>query len=250
MGQLENKVIFITGAFGQAGQSAVKMFLNRGATVIANDYLEIGLFPEMRMLQEQFGPRRFLFIQADMFDETEVMAAMAQIERHFGRLDGTYHTAYATVEKPVLELSLAEWETTVKGTMTSTFLVCKYALPLMIRSGGGVILNTSSIQGERPHHGNPAYGAAKAGVNQFTRIVAMDYAAQGIRANVLVPGDFKTAEENRKLSEETRQYLRDNTLLRRSGSPDEISEVAAFLLSDASSYVTASLYTVDGGYRL
>ncbi len=100
--QLAKKVILITGACGQAGQSAVKMFLKKGATVIANDYLAIELFPELLCVQEEYGPQRFLFIQADMTEEAQVKAVISQIDQHFNRLDGSYHNVYTSVEKSTL----------------------------------------------------------------------------------------------------------------------------------------------------
>ncbi|MBP1988682.1 SDR family NAD(P)-dependent oxidoreductase [Paenibacillus eucommiae] len=248
--QLDRKVILVTGAFGQAGQSAVGMFLEKGAFVLATDYLDMNQSPKMMELQEQYGGERLQYIKADIFEENQVQAVMAEVERHFGRLDGTYHTVYGCVEKSALELSIEEWESTLKGTLTSTFLVCKYALPIMIRSGGGSLVNMSSVLAFHPNPTSLAYGTAKAGINQFTRILAATYAKQGIRANVIVPGDFKTEENWDIMSEKTKEIIRSITLLGRSGKPSEINEMAAFLLSDAASYVTGALFTIDGGYKI
>jgi len=248
LGQLAGKVILITGAFGQAGQSAVRMFLQRGAIVVANDFVPVEQFPDMAKLQKQYGPERLMFVQADMNVEEQVEAVVDVIDRQYGRLDGSYHNAYTCVEKPIREMTLAEWESTVKGTLTSTFLLCKAVLPLMIRSGGGSIVNTSSVRGHVLHPGSPAYAAAKAGVNQFTRVLAVEHAHEGIRANVVVPGDFKSEQEYMLLSDADKRMIAGSALMARTGKPDEINEVAAFLLSDAAAYVTASLYAVDGGF--
>lgn len=228
----------------------MKLFLKKGAVAVASDCAAIERYPDMAKLEAEYGPDRFLFVRADLGDEAQTQAAIAAIDSRYGRLDGSCHNVYASVEKPVLELDLSEWESTVRGTLTSTFLVCKCVLPLMIRSGGGAILNTSSVRGHIPEKGCPAYAAAKAGVNQFTRVLAKEYADRGIRANVLVPGDFKSERELGLLSDTDRKHIAASTLLRRSGTPDEINEVAAFLLSDAAAYVTASLYSVDGGFGL
>jgi len=250
MRQLENKVILVTGAFGQAGQSAVSLFLEKGAYVAATDRWESEKFPNLTGLKEQYGEDRLIYVQADIFEESEVQRVIAETDKHFGRLDGTYHTVYGSVEKPALELTLEEWDFTINGTLTSTFLVNKYALPVMIRSGGGSIVNVSSVLAFRPQASSLAYGTAKAGINHFTRIIAASYAKQGIRANSIVPGDFKSEEGWNSLPESVKQDIRDSTLLGRSGTPVEINEMAAFLLSDASSYITASLFTVDGGYKI
>ncbi|GAA3402599.1 SDR family NAD(P)-dependent oxidoreductase [Paenibacillus hodogayensis] len=247
---LQEKTILITGALGQLGRSAVPMFLGLGANVMASDVVPIEQAPRVAALKEQYGEDRFRFIQSDAADENQVKALMEETERSFGRLDGLYCNAYKNVWKPILQLSLEEWEETMTGTLTSTFLCCKYALPLMIRSGGGSIVNTSSVLSHIPKSGCASYGAAKAGVNQLTRVIAKDYADSNIRANALLPGDFKSDERLASMSDAQRESIGKETLLGRSGRADEINQVAAFLLSDAASYVTGSLYTVDGGFHL
>jgi len=249
MKPLQDKVIWITGALGMLGRSAVAMFLDRGAVIFANDRKPLEEAPDIVRLQEQYGEERLQYLQADLTEESQVIAAVKTLERSFERLDGSYHTVYANVWKPALELSLEEWEYTVRGTLTSTFLVCKHAIPLMIRSGGGSIVNTSSILSQIVSPGCLAYGAAKAAVNQLTRVIAADYAECGIRANVLVPGDFRSQELLSKQSDREKESIRRHTWLGRSGSAEEINEAACFLLSDASSYVTGALFTVDGGFH-
>jgi NAD(P)-dependent dehydrogenase (short-subunit alcohol dehydrogenase family) len=249
MNMLSNKVVLITGGLGALGRSAVRMFLARGAVVFACDRHPLEKFPDIEALRAQYGEQRFAYMQADLCLEDQVMSVIAEIERCFGRLDGTYHNVYTNVWKPALELSLSEWEDSIRGTLTSTFLVNKYALPLMIQSGGGSIVNTSSVLGQIVSKGCLAYGAGKAAIHQFTRVLAADYAEYGIRANVLVPGDFRSDEDLPRQSDKEKEAIRNNAWLGRSGSADEINEVAAFLLSDASSYVTGSLYTADGGFH-
>lgn len=249
MNMLHNKVLLVTGGLGALGRSAVQMFLARGAVVFACDRHPLERFPDIEALQSQYGEQRFAYKQADLCDEKQVMSVMSDIESSFGRLDGTYHNVYTNVWKPALELSLTEWEDSIRGTLTSTFLVNKYALPLMIKSGGGSIVNTSSILGQIVSKGCLAYGAGKAAMNQFTRVLAADYAEYGIRANVLVPGDFKSVEALQRSSDKEKEAKHKNVWLGRSGSADEINEVAAFLLSDASSYITGSLYAADGGFH-
>ncbi|MNI12226.1 Glucose 1-dehydrogenase 2 [compost metagenome] len=226
------------------------MFLERGAILFGCDRHPIESVPEIEKWRQQYGEQRFIYKQADACNEEQVMSMMAEIEHSFGRLDGTYHNVYKNIEKPAIELSLAEWEESIRGTLTSTFLVCKYALPLMIRSGGGSIVNMSSVLGQLPINGCLAYGTAKAGIIQLTKVLALDYAKHGIRANTVVPGDFRSNEAYERQSEQEKEAMRKNAFLGRSGKADEINEVVAFLLSDASSYVTGSSYNVDGGFHL
>lgn len=249
MSMLQNKVVLITGGLGALGRSATRMFLARGAAVFVCDRVSLAVYPDIEALEEQYGEKRFAYMQADLCDEQQVMAVLSEVERRFSRLDGTYHNVLTNVWKPALELTLTEWEDTIRGTLTSTFLVNKYALSLMIRSGGGSIVNTSSILGEIVAEGCLAYGAGKAAINHFTKVLAADYAKYGIRANVIVPGDFRAKEDFVRQSEKEKEAIRSKTWLGRSGSADEINEMAAFLLSDASSYITGSLYRVDGGFH-
>ena len=246
---LQKKVLLITGSLGSLGRSAVQMFLERGASLFCCDRLSVNEYPDIERLGKEYGEQRVVFHQADASEENEVIALIAALDSHYGRLDGVYHNVYTSVWKPAAELSLQEWESTIKGTMTSTFLISKYALPLMIRSGGGSIVNTSSVLGQILSPECSPYGTAKAGINHFTRAVAQDYGRYGIRANVLVPGDFNSREGLTRQSEKEKAAILRNTWMGRSGTVEEVNEVAAFLLSDASSYVTGALYNVDGGFH-
>ncbi|WP_282943107.1 SDR family NAD(P)-dependent oxidoreductase [Paenibacillus sp. RC67] len=251
MAQLSGKVILVTGALGKLGLSAFNLFLERGARVVATDLAS----PEEASLKLEHTAAsarktEWMYMKSDARDEEQVTSVLECIRQRWGRLDGLYHNAYTQISKPAMELTSVEWNAVLSGTLTSTFLVNKYALPLMIESGGGVILNTSSVLSQKVKPACLAYGAAKAGVNQMTRVLAADYANSGIRANVLLPGDIKTEEALRQLSPAFKQAVAAQTPLGRSGTPEEVSELAAFLLSDASSYITGALITIDGGFAL
>ncbi|MBP1994555.1 SDR family NAD(P)-dependent oxidoreductase [Paenibacillus eucommiae] len=246
--QLQDKVILITGALGAAGRAAIELFLDKGALVAASDIKTVEHFPDLEDLQKQYGSNRLIYVEADFMKEDQVKAVMAQINKYFGRLNGSYHNVYINAWGDIANLSLEEWEASITGTLTSTFLVCKYAAELMIASGGGSIVNVSSILGGKiAMSHNAGYGAAKAGVEHLTRIIAVEYAEHGIRANAVVPGDFKNEQVYATMSQEHFDTMKKTTLIGRSGTPNEINEVAAFLLSDAASYVTGSMYPVNGG---
>lgn len=249
--QLKDKVILLTGAAGQLGQGAVRLFLERGAIVVGTDIISIDQSEKLANLQKEYGSERFYFMQSDSSEEKQVKSAFAEVKKRFGKLDGVFHNAYRQAVQPMVDLPLEEWDAAMKGSLTSTFLMNKYAVAEMIKQGhGGSIVNTSSVLSHIPKLQNAAYGAAKAGINQFTRVVALENSEHKIRANVLVPGDFKSEENLSRLDPEALKNHNNNFLLNRTGSPEDMAEMAAFLLSDAACYVTGSLMTVDGGYSL
>lgn len=244
---LQDKVIIVTGALGKIGFASVRMFLARGARVIANDWVPADGHPRMAELQRQYDEERLLFVQADASDEDQVVSMFRKIRERFDRLDGSFHNAYMQKRMPVAAYTLEEWNKVIHGTLNSTFLICKHAIPLMMDSGGGSVVNTSSVLGTKPRAGDGAYGAAKAGINFITQVIAAENAEHGIRANVIVPGDIK---EPKPITPDKAEEMRRVTWMRRSGTPDEVSELASFLLSDASSYITGSLYSIDGGFHI
>ena len=242
---LDGKVVLITGGLGTIGFAAVTMFAARGARIVVNDITPAESHPGMAELQRRLAPDRLLFVEGDVSRERDVEEMYARIGDRFGSLDGTFHNAYTQIRLRVADYTFEQWRSVVNGTLDSTFLVCRGAIPLLAASGGGSMVNTSSVLGLRPRELDGAYGTAKAGVNHLTQVLAAENAHLGIRANAIVPGDIK---EPTVSSGGTPRQPR--AWLGRSGTPDEVSELASFLLSDASSYVTGSLYAVDGGFQV
>lgn len=249
--QLRQKAILVTGALGALGQAAVRLFLERGASIVACDLKPIEEAEDIGELQTRYGSDRLAYLQADVTREDDLERLESWVEAQWGRLDGVYHNAYTNKTARIANQPLTEWEDTLRGTLTSSFLVCRCASRLMgPDGGGGSVVLTSSILGRVPVVENAAYSAAKAGVEQLVRVAAVELAPQGIRVNAIVPGDFKAESFLAQAGERFKETMRRLTLAGRSGYPNEINEVAAFLLSDAASYVTGAHYPVTGGFEL
>jgi NAD(P)-dependent dehydrogenase (short-subunit alcohol dehydrogenase family) len=149
--------------------------------------------------------------------------------------------------RTVVDLTLAEWHDLLALNLTSTFLMCRQVIPVMIAGGGGAIVNVSSGAGVRGMHANPGYVAAKAGVVGLTRALAIDHAADGVRGNAVAPGPVRTPLMRRTRTPEEIADLGHVSLLGRIAEPSELADVIVWLASDAASYVQGQTIEVDGG---
>lgn len=186
---------------------------------------------------------------ADVADASAVEAAVAELADALGGLDGLITAAAVDCAwAPTAEMDLGEWDRTIATNLSGAFYCCRYALPHLVAAGAGAIVNITSVAGERAWAEDVAYNASKAGVELLTRTIAVEYAAQGVRANCLSPGaiDGGMTDEVRDPAE--RERLRAQHPLGRFGSPEEVAEAAVWLLSDAASFTTGATLRVDGGF--
>ena len=240
MADFTDKTVLVTGSRGRLGAAAAALLASLGATVVGADLPEALDIPATAPVVDE--------VPCDLTIENEVAALAHHVASWHDRLDGILHTTYAQAEAELAELSLADWNRVVAGCLTSGFLVCKHLVPLLARSGGALV-TTSSVLGREPTRANGAYGAAKAGLAQLTRVAAVEYAAAGVRCVVLEPGDFKTRREVDEMSASQRSTIERATLAGRSATPDEVARVAAFLLSDDAGYVNGVVVAADGGFH-
>ena len=247
MGQLDGQVAIVTAGGGGIGQETAWLLAERGAQVIATDIDEAGLSETAGVGR---GGDRLRTVVADATTEAGASAAVEAAKGAFGKV-----TALANVVggsrpgKTILEMDLAEWERWVSLNLTSTFLMCKAAIPAMAEAGGGAIVNVSSGAALTGMMNNPAYVAAKGGVIALTRSLAIDHGAQGIRANCVTPGAILTPLMKRNRPPEFVDFMANMTLVGRIGMPHDIAATIAFLMSTDGEFINGEVINVAGGRK-
>ena len=250
MGRLDGKVALITGAGGGQGRAAALMFAKEGARVVISDVKVEGGNETVQMVRAAGGQAEF--IASDVSKAAQVEAAVQCAVRHYGALHIMYNNAAVLHRKdaPVTTLDEQIWHQVLDINLKGVFLGCKFAVPAIIAAGGGSIINTSSLAGLLGVGNVHAYTAAKGGVISLTRAVAMSYAKDKVRCNVICPGAVDTPmmahvlhSENRRL----REGFERGHPIGRVGTPEDIAAMALYLASDESSWVTGSVFTIDGG---
>ena len=248
MDELKDKVAIVTGASSGIGRATVELFAREGAVVIAADVTD----DAGRKLADALAGagHTCTYVHADMAHEADVQAMVYLALSQYGRLDVLFNNAGIEGDfAPAAEMSLDTWERTIAVNLRGVFLGTKYGVEAMLRSGGGSIVNNASVAGLVGFAGGAAYCASKGGVVQLTRAVALDYATQGIRVNCLCPGVIDTPMVERALSMPgVREQIEGAEPIGRLGRPEEVAELALFLASDRSSFLTGAVIPVDGGY--
>jgi NAD(P)-dependent dehydrogenase (short-subunit alcohol dehydrogenase family) len=246
------KVAFVTGAGGGIGRAAALAFARAGASVVVADVSEKENQQTACMIEEQGG--RMLAVRCDVTRDEDVKAALDNSVATFGRLDFAFNNAGIEPSKPAptADYDLDEWERIIAVDLRGVFLCMKYEIPLMLRSGGGAIVNTSSGAGVIGIKGSPAYTAAKHGVIGLTRAAALDYASQNIRINAVCPGYIETPMMDRFTggTAEGRAKVISEEPIGRMGRPEEIASAVLWLCSDASGFVLGSAMVIDGGQTI
>lgn len=242
IGLLEGKVAVITGAGTGIGKTTTQVFVREGAKVLAVDYS--GAEQE---LPAEFGPA-VVALRVDLRNETEIEAMFVRAVEVFGRVDAVINVAGTPGGRRGPEVSSEEFEQLTAVNLRALLLCNKHAVRTMVPTGGGAIVNISSVASlNGDERISPVYSAAKAGVNAITKSFAVQYGAQGIRANVVAPG-FTLSAKNLVAPSDVITERSAKAALRRAGQPEEQSEVIAFLASDRASFVSGAIIPVDGGW--
>ncbi|NWG75302.1 MAG: SDR family oxidoreductase, partial [Rubrivivax sp.] len=238
-----------TGGSDGIGAVAGRVFAQEGARVILVARNEEKGEKIATSIRDEGGDA--YFIKADISQVNDVRQLMEQTLRHYGELHVLYNNAAIFLpmeDGPITDLKEEVWERVLAINLTGTFLCTKYAIPHIIRAGGGSIISTSSTGGILGL-GNTAYGASKAGVINLMKNVAIHYASQKIRANTIIPSITETPMVLELFSDPmVRQQWEAATPIGRFGKPEEVARLALYLASDDSGYVTGTEFLIDGGF--
>ncbi|MCI0879724.1 MAG: glucose 1-dehydrogenase [Chloroflexi bacterium] len=245
--RLENKVALISGGARGMGAVEARIFVNEGAKVVIGDILE----DEGRRTEAQINESggECIFVRLDVTSEASWQQAVAATVARFGKLDVLVNNAGIFRTEGVLETSEELWDQVMEINAKGVFLGTKHAIPEMRKAGGGSIVNISSVAGLTGGPGSAAYRASKGAVRLFTKATAIQYAADGIRANSVHPGIIETdmTTPNLLVDETARQRSAARHPLGRVGQPQDVAYGVLYLASDESSFVTGSELVIDGG---
>lgn len=248
MGRLDGKVAVITGAASGMGRATAVRFAGEGAAVVIADLNEDGGAAAVRECKENGG--RAVFQKTDITSEEAIKAMIDRAVKEFGRLDITYNNAGLGGALGSIEhITVEDWDRTQAILLRGVFLGIKHSIAEMRKVGGGSIISTASVAGLAGGNGPHSYSAAKAGVVNLTRSVALEVAKDKIRVNCICPGGINTPifniiSEDREMME---RLLARMHPLRRAGHPEDIANMALFLASDESEWITGTAMLVDGG---
>jgi len=241
---LDGKVALITGGARGQGAAEARLFADLGARVAVSDVLE----EEGRVVAKELGDAG-LGVPLDVTDEAAWEEGVAAVVERFGRLDVLINNAGVALFAPMVQTTLEDYRRVIDINQVGVFLGMKAAVPAMSQSGGGSIVNISSIEGLIGTPGLIAYGASKFAVRGMTKVAALELAPYGIRVNSIHPGAIETPmlEDPVLVALDGVKILLDRTAMGRIGQSEEVARMAAFLASDASSYSTGAEFVVDGG---
>ena len=244
---LENQVAIVTGASQGIGAACAERLSQDGAAVALWDVDDARGAALANSLTER--GRRAIYQHCNVASKAEVDAALAATLASFGRVDALINNAGIFKAANFLDITEADWDAVIDVNLKGAFLVGQAVARAMVSTGGGAIVNMSSVNGVMAIPSIASYNASKGGVNQLTRVMALALADHQIRVNAVGPGTIATElAKNAVLgSDDAKARIMSRTPMKRLGEPSEIADVCAFLVSSASSYMTGEIVYIDGG---
>ena len=237
---LKNKKILITGASGGIGKSLVKKFNDFGCTIVATGTNE----EKLKNLKEKFP--NILIERFKLDDHNKIENFIESVNEKLGGLDILINNAGITLDNLSIRLTEENWKKVLDINLTSTFLMCKYAIKKMLKKKYGRIINITSIVGHTGNLGQANYAASKAGIVAFSKTLAIEYAKKNININCVSPGFIKT-DMTDKIDEEFKKILISKIPSGDLGTGEDVSNCVAFLASDMANYINGETIHVNGG---
>ena len=237
---LKNKKVLITGATGGIGNSLVEKFNNFGSKIIATGTNET----KLDNLKKQYSNIEVLKFKLD--EHSKIEKFIDEVDTKFDGLEVLINNAGITLDNLSIRLTEENWKKVLDINLTSTFLMCKYAIKKMLKRKSGKIINITSIVGHTGNLGQSNYSASKAGIVAFSKSLAIEYARKNININCVSPGFIKT-DMTEKINEEFKKNLINKIPSGTLGSGEDVSNCVAFLASDMANYINGDTIHVNGG---
>lgn len=239
---LKGRVCLVTGAAQGIGAACARRFAQEQAHVIVCDIND----DEGTRFAQELGAT---YVHCDVGDKAQVDAAVDKARAQFGRIDVLVNNAGIFKVADFLDIEEADFDAVLRVNIKGAFLMGQAVARVMAQQGAGSIINMSSVNSVLAIPNLASYNVSKGGINQLTRVMALSLADKGVRVNAVAPGTIATelAAKAVLTSEEAKARVMSRTPMKRLGTPEEVADVVAWLASDASSYVTADIVTIDGG---
>ena len=241
MNDLKNKNIIVTGATGGIGSSIIKKLYENGANLVASGTK----LEKLEEIGKKFDNVKVLKFDISQHEKIETFIEDASKELG-GKLDCIINNAGITLDNLAIRMSLEEWKKVIEINLTSTFLMCKFAIKKMIKNKRGKIINITSVVGHTGNLGQSNYTASKAGILAMSKSLAIEYARKNININCISPGFIKT-EMTEKIDEKYKEIIISKIPSARLGNPEDIANAVLFLASNYSDYINGETLHVNGG---